>query len=468
MVNSLRGEFFTNVILDGDGLPARLPRSRERLRVQFYAALMLADAICIVLGFLFANVLRYDAPLAPAGLDTVALLVPIYVAIALNSHAFSQATLFDSRLGAKRALAALAVACGAILLVGFYQKTSADMSRAVFGAGATAGALMLLVARRGAGRMARRLFGTSAVTEVMIRDGVDAPIRPGCYLIDAQAAGLHPSDDDPALLHRLGLFLKNAERVLVACAPERREAWATALKGADVDGEVLLPELDHLGPLGVGNFLGLPTMLVSVGPLNLEERVLKRALDLGMLLVLAPMLVLLMGLVAIAVKLDSTGPVFFRQPRIGQGNRQFALLKFRSMRVEEADAGGRRSTLRDDDRITRVGRFIRRTSLDELPQVLNVLMGRMSIVGPRPHAVLSTAEDALFWEVDNRYWHRHAMKPGMTGLAQVRGFRGATRCREDLTNRLQADLEYLNGWTIWRDIAILFATTGVLTHKNAY
>lgn len=467
-MNSLRAESFTNVILNGDGIPTRLPRSRERLRLQFYAALMVTDSVCLVLGFLLANMMRYADPLAPSGLRTVALLVPIYLAIALNSHAFSQATLLNSRLGAKRALVALLLACSAILLVGFYQKSSADMSRAVFGAGAAAGAVALLTIRRGAGRTARRLFGASPVTEVMIRDGLEAPIPSGCYVIDAQAAGLRPSGDDPALLHRLGLFLKNAERVLVACPPERREAWAAALKGADVDGEVLLPELDHLGPLGVGNFLGLSTMLVSVGPLDLDERVLKRVLDLSVLLLLAPLLVLLMGVVALAVKLDSAGPVFFRQPRIGQGNRQFAMLKFRSMRVETADAAGRRSTRRDDERITRVGAIIRRTSLDELPQVLNVLMGHMSIVGPRPHAVASTAEDALFWEVDHRYWHRHAMKPGMTGLAQVRGFRGATRCRADLTNRLQADLEYLNGWTIWRDIAILFATAGVLTHKNAY
>ena len=172
--------------------------------------------------------------------------------------------------------------------------------------------------------------------------------------------------------------------------------------------------------------------------------------------------------IAVLIKLDSRGPVFFVQDRLGRGNRLFRMYKFRSMRSDALDGAGHQSTRRDDDRITRVGRVIRRTSIDELPQILNVLSGDMSLVGPRPHALGSTAGDALFWEVDSRYWHRHASKPGLTGLAQVRGFRGATHSRSDLTNRLQADLEYLSGWTIWRDVSIIFATFRVLVHKNAF
>ncbi len=102
------------------------------------------------------------------------------------------------------------------------------------------------------------------------------------------------------------------------------------------------------------------------------------------------------------------------------------------MRVETSDSDGTRSASRDDDRITRIGRFIRRTSIDELPQLINVLLGEMSLVGPRPHALGSMAGDELFWRVDRQYWHRHALKPGITGLAQVRGFRGATEHRRDI------------------------------------
>jgi lipopolysaccharide/colanic/teichoic acid biosynthesis glycosyltransferase len=200
----------------------------------------------------------------------------------------------------------------------------------------------------------------------------------------------------------------------------------------------------------------------------MRNRAIKRLLDMAIagsaLLALAPLLVM----TAIAIRLESAGPIFFVQSRLGRGNRLFAMYKFRSMRSDMCDANGAQSTLRDDVRITRVGKFIRATSIDELPQIFNVLKGDMSIVGPRPHALGSLAGDQLFWEVDQRYWHRHAIKPGITGLAQVRGFRGATHLRSDLVDRLQADLDYLNGWTIWRDLQILVATLKVVLHKNAY
>lgn len=173
-------------------------------------------------------------------------------------------------------------------------------------------------------------------------------------------------------------------------------------------------------------------------------------------------------MVSLCIKLESRGPVFFRQKRIGRSNRVFRVFKFRSMTVEGADSHGNRSASRDDDRITRVGKFIRRTSIDELPQLLNVLSGTMSIVGPRPHALGSRAADKLFWEVDPRYWHRHAAKPGLTGLAQVRGYRGATLIEDDLRNRLQADLEYLDTWSVWRDVKIIVMTFQVMVHKNAF
>jgi lipopolysaccharide/colanic/teichoic acid biosynthesis glycosyltransferase len=158
----------------------------------------------------------------------------------------------------------------------------------------------------------------------------------------------------------------------------------------------------------------------------------------------------------------------FRQQRVGRNNRLFHLLKFRSFAHASADPTGVRSASRTDERMTRVGRFIRRTSLDELPQLINVILGDMSIVGPRPHALGSTAENDVFWKIDSRYFHRHAVKPGMTGLAQIRGFRGATIHKRDLTNRLQSDLEYLCGWTIWRDLKIIVATFGVIFHPNAF
>jgi lipopolysaccharide/colanic/teichoic acid biosynthesis glycosyltransferase len=229
-----------------------------------------------------------------------------------------------------------------------------------------------------------------------------------------------------------------------------------------------MPELTSMGAMAIGTFHDEKTIVVSCGPLSLRDRLLKRALDLAVALSALVFLAPLMLVIAIAVVGESRGPILFRQARVGQNNRIFSLLKFRSMRVDCTDQKGLTSVCPGDNRLTRVGRFIRATSIDELPQLFNVIRGDMSIVGPRPHALGSTAEDDLFWKIDAHYFDRHAIKPGITGLAQVRGFRGATVRRKDLTSRLQSDLEYVAGWSIWRDLKILGATFRVLVHPNAY
>jgi lipopolysaccharide/colanic/teichoic acid biosynthesis glycosyltransferase len=179
---------------------------------------------------------------------------------------------------------------------------------------------------------------------------------------------------------------------------------------------------------------------------------------------LAPLLLV----IAFAIRAEDGGAVFFRQDRIGLGNRPFRIWKFRTMRVQYADRLGTVSTAREDARVTRVGRFLRRTSLDELPQLFNVLARQMSIVGPRPHAQGSRAEEQLFWDIDERYWHRHSVRPGITGLAQVRGLRGATERQGDLEQRLYADLEYVAKWSLLSDLRIILRTFRVLLHRNAF
>jgi polysaccharide biosynthesis protein PslA len=270
------------------------------------------------------------------------------------------------------------------------------------------------------------------------------------------------------MIDRLSRMIAPYDRVVVACEYTHRGAWATFLKGHDVGGEILLDrDLLH-GAVAIGAYDNFDTLVLSKGPLSLMSRLQKRSLDLVVgslcLLVLSPLLLV----TAIAIKLDSHGPVFFRQTRVGQGNRQFRIFKFRSMRFEVADEAGNRSASRDDDRITRVGRIIRRTSIDELPQLFNVLRGDMSMVGPRPHALGSTAGDDLFWHASQQYWLRHALKPGITGLAQIRGFRGATHRKEDLDRRVRCDLEYLSSWSLLNDLIILAKTVRVVMHKNAY
>jgi lipopolysaccharide/colanic/teichoic acid biosynthesis glycosyltransferase len=255
---------------------------------------------------------------------------------------------------------------------------------------------------------------------------------------------------------------------VILCATARRAKWSSALKFAAVNVEIVTPELDKFQAISLGDFNGHRTLLVSARPLNIRDRALKRALDLAVavpaLILLAPVM---LG-ISIAILVESGGPVLFRQRRVGHNSRMFNVLKFRSFDQLSNDPDGNRSASRGDNRMTKVGQFIRRTSLDELPQLLNVISGHMSIVGPRPHALGSTAEDDYFWNIDSRYFDRHAVKPGMTGLAQVRGFRGATIRRDDLTNRLQSDLEYLCEWTIWRDLKIILATFAVILHPNAF
>jgi lipopolysaccharide/colanic/teichoic acid biosynthesis glycosyltransferase len=316
-----------------------------------------------------------------------------------------------------------------------------------------------LVRHRLAGRLMRRVL-------VIDREPVASP--KGFEVLDAGAIGLIPDINNPIMLHNFSAFVAGADRVVVSCPPEAREHWAIYLKGVGCWGELLVPELHGIAPVQQEPDSPLIGVRVSVGPLDVRNRIIKRTLDL---VICVPVIVLLtpvLVIVALAIKLDSPGPILFRQRRMGRGNRLFDVYKFRSMRAEKADPDGARSASRDDDRITRVGRFIRATSLDELPQLFNVLEGDMSLVGPRPHALGSVAGSQLFWQVDQRYWLRHAVKPGITGLAQVRGHRGATDHEDDLINRLRSDLEYLSSWSIYRDVHILVRTLFVVVHKNAY
>jgi Undecaprenyl-phosphate glucose phosphotransferase len=167
-------------------------------------------------------------------------------------------------------------------------------------------------------------------------------------------------------------------------------------------------------------------------------------------------------LVALAVKLDSPGPVFFRQKRHGFNNEEIWVLKFRSMRHDRADATASKQVTKDDDRVTRVGRVIRKLSLDELPQLINVLRGEMSLVGPRPHAIGMKSGGADAASLVNSYSHRHRMKPGLTGLAAINGSRGPVDDAESLRRRVMLDLSYIERQSVWLDLWIMFMTVPLM------
>jgi exopolysaccharide biosynthesis polyprenyl glycosylphosphotransferase len=212
-----------------------------------------------------------------------------------------------------------------------------------------------------------------------------------------------------------------------------------------------------------------PTSVVVLPPLRGWRGVAKRAIDLVGAIVGIVLLSPLLLICAIAVKLDSPGPVLFIQERAGYRNKPFRMYKFRSMAAEKADPTGSQLTLRNDPRVTKVGALLRRTSLDELPQIFNVLKGDMSLVGPRPHPKGAKAGATLYEELIPNFYSRYRMKPGITGLAQVSGLRGNTETEQHLIDRFGRDLQYAAEWTPILDFALLLRTVAhVLKGTNAY
>jgi putative colanic acid biosynthesis UDP-glucose lipid carrier transferase len=199
----------------------------------------------------------------------------------------------------------------------------------------------------------------------------------------------------------------------------------------------------------------IPVISLRKEPLlDLSYRIQKRVFDIIFsLLVLLFVLSWLIPLASLIIWLESKGPIFFIQARSGKGNANFFCVKFRSMR--ENEFANEKQATRDDERFTRIGKFLRRTNLDEFPQFLNVLRGEMSVVGPRPHMLKHTEE---FSQRNNQYMIRHFLKPGITGWAQVNGYRGEITSNRDLQRRIEHDLWYLENWSMWLDMKIIFRT----------
>lgn len=216
----------------------------------------------------------------------------------------------------------------------------------------------------------------------------------------------------------------------------------------------------------VSEINGMPILNLSMSPMHGLNRFIKsledKLLAFLILLLISPVLV---G-IAIAVKLSSPGPVIFKQKRHGLDGKEIKIYKFRSMKIHQENGGQVTQATNDDPRVTRLGAFMRRTSVDELPQFFNVLQGRMSIVGPRPHAL---AHNRYYQEKVESYMRRHKVKPGITGWAQVSGFRGETDTLEKMERRVEYDLYYIQNWSVWFDLKIIVLTVFKgFVNKNAY
>lgn len=264
---------------------------------------------------------------------------------------------------------------------------------------------------------------------------------------------------------------KKVDEVIIALPTHLDEKIQFVADKADYHGIRVRLVPDYFRLLGrnykTTSFGDMP--IINIREISLDRfrfATLKRVCDVIFsvmaLLMLAPLFLVL----AILIKWESAGPVFYCPIRLGQGGRQFKLYKFRSMYTNDAAVAGKASTTKDDPRITKIGRMIRKYSLDELPQFINVLIGDMSVVGPRPHRIY--LNEVMQREVDN-YMIRHYLKPGITGWAQVNGWRGPTDTEEQRNNRTAHDLWYVENWTPLLDIKIIFLTVfSEKTHKTAF
>jgi Undecaprenyl-phosphate glucose phosphotransferase len=217
-------------------------------------------------------------------------------------------------------------------------------------------------------------------------------------------------------------------------------------------------------------YLGrLPLLAVFDRPLTAWGAFLKSAMDRVLATILIVLLSPIMLATAAAVRLESKGPILFKQRRYGFNNELIEVYKFRSMYADKTDASAVKLVTKNDPRVTRVGRVIRKTSIDELPQLFNVLTGQLSLVGPRPHATQAKAAEALYEQVVDGYFARHKVKPGITGWAQIKGWRGETDTREKIEQRVKHDLDYIDRWSLGFDLYIILKTPfALLKSANAY
>jgi Undecaprenyl-phosphate glucose phosphotransferase len=290
-------------------------------------------------------------------------------------------------------------------------------------------------------------------------------------------------DDDPSRVENKELYLGETAHCMeyvmqnkvdeIFCTLASSEGEKIERLMLDADKNLIrfkfIPDYYNYGikPTLIQSFGHIPVISVRPEPLeNMLNRFVKRLFDIcfSMFIILF-VFSWLFPILAILIKLESKGPVFFVQVRSGRDNHPFRCFKFRSMRVNnESD---KRQATRNDKRITKVGAFIRRTSLDELPQFFNVLIGNMSVVGPRPHMISHTEEYA---QLIDRFMVRHFLKPGITGWAQIKGLRGETKTTEDMAQRVEADVWYLENWSFLLDMKIIFLTiwNAVKGEENAF
>ena len=447
-----------------------LLKYREWIRAAVVAGTIAGDVGMVAAAAATGALVRFGSLDAGQPLELLAVIVPVYLLACLACGAYRAEVLKSGTQSVAKAGFSLVVAAAIIFAAAFVFKAGAMVSRIETAVLFASAATYLSIGRLFGSRLIKALKDAIDPTTLVLTDTpLPAPAGRSSPAIDIRARDWRPHKNDPEFLNEVFSEIRNCDRIVLSFAdPNERRSWAELMRLMGVNAEIVEPELATSIPLGIGQWGGLPTLIVARGPLTFAERVSKRAFDLTLVLAVAPLVIPLIGLLALMIKLQSPGPVFFLQERVGRNNRRYVCYKLRTMRADRLDSRGHRSASREDDRVTGLGRFLRCASLDELPQLWNVLLGEMSLVGPRPHALGSTAEGLLFWNAVQDYWSRHSVKPGVTGLAQIRGLRGPTQSREQIELRVASDLEYINSWSVWLDLRIIVKTIAVIVHRNAY
>jgi Undecaprenyl-phosphate glucose phosphotransferase len=460
----------------------------SRIRLHgWMAALMCADVggaviLSTIIFNLYADPLNYDKTQLWAG------LAGFVVAWGLASHSqglYERGSTFSGRrILMLKAIATCAVAFGLVMLLAFGLKFIGGVSRFWLMASGASTCLWVLAVRLAFRQhldtmlrsgycldRALLLYG-SIQAGYAARDGLERESR-GQIRVTALAP-IPGLPDAPALA-----FVESAVRsgsvdhVFVAGFDKHVAETNTLLSRlAQLAVDVtLLPNFQGVRApsLRAARIGMLPAVDVACRPLTQVQTFIKRTEDLVLGSIILVLVAPVMLLIALAIKLDSRGPVFFRQTRLGFHDKAFKVWKFRTMRPNADGGAVLRQTSRDDDRVTRLGRILRRTSLDELPQLFNVISGEMSIVGPRPHAQTMTTEGLPLHAVLDVYASRHRIKPGITGWAQVNGCRGEVNTEAKLRQRVTLDCYYIENWSVALDAWIIFRTIGLaLFDKDAY
>ena len=379
-----------------------------------------------------------------------------------------------------------------LLVVAFFSKTSESFSRgwvlawivAAIGAQLTGRWLLQIATQRwgAADHIARNIviFGAGEDGQRLVarlRQSPDKSIVIRGIFDDRESripktfngvSVLGTSDD---LLHfARGGWIDDVIIALPLDAERRIKKLFEKLKGVAVDLRLSVEPITQKFEVRGMSYIGVaPVLEVADRPLKQWRAVTKWVEDKFLATVLLIIFSPLMGLVALLIKADSRGPVLFVQKRFGFNNEVIPVLKFRTMFVDQADRSGGQRTIRHDRRVTRVGRIIRALSIDELPQLINVLRGEMSIVGPRPHPIaMEAGNGALYGDAVAQYCHRHRVKPGITGWAQVNGLRGEVDALQKARARVDHDLYYIEHWSPWLDFKILLKTASTVLRQPAY